>query len=38
MGGVGVRSIADALPISGWELEQIEGDVLLHGWVEQRGF
>jgi diaminohydroxyphosphoribosylaminopyrimidine deaminase / 5-amino-6-(5-phosphoribosylamino)uracil reductase len=30
--GEGVQRVADALPLSGWQVEQIEGDVYLHGW------
>ncbi len=33
VGGHGVATIAEALPLAEWEVEQIEGDVLVHGWV-----
>jgi diaminohydroxyphosphoribosylaminopyrimidine deaminase/5-amino-6-(5-phosphoribosylamino)uracil reductase len=32
VGGRGVERIADALPLAGWHVETVEGDVLLHGW------
>jgi len=32
LGGLGVARIADALPLARWEVEQLDGDVLLHGW------
>jgi diaminohydroxyphosphoribosylaminopyrimidine deaminase/5-amino-6-(5-phosphoribosylamino)uracil reductase len=33
VGGRGVEHIADALALSEWTVEQVEGDVLLHGRV-----
>jgi diaminohydroxyphosphoribosylaminopyrimidine deaminase/5-amino-6-(5-phosphoribosylamino)uracil reductase len=32
MAGRGVERIAEALPLSGWEVRTLEGDVYLHGW------
>ncbi|HXG10124.1 MAG TPA: bifunctional diaminohydroxyphosphoribosylaminopyrimidine deaminase/5-amino-6-(5-phosphoribosylamino)uracil reductase RibD [Gemmataceae bacterium] len=32
IGGRGVDRIADALALGGWHVEQLAGDVLLHGW------
>jgi diaminohydroxyphosphoribosylaminopyrimidine deaminase/5-amino-6-(5-phosphoribosylamino)uracil reductase len=32
IGGRGVERIADALSLTGWEIEQIEGDLYIHGW------
>jgi diaminohydroxyphosphoribosylaminopyrimidine deaminase/5-amino-6-(5-phosphoribosylamino)uracil reductase len=34
VGGAGVADIADSLPLSRWEVEPIEGDILIHGWRE----
>jgi diaminohydroxyphosphoribosylaminopyrimidine deaminase / 5-amino-6-(5-phosphoribosylamino)uracil reductase len=33
VGGQGVAKIADGLLLARWEVEPIEGDVLVHGWV-----
>jgi diaminohydroxyphosphoribosylaminopyrimidine deaminase/5-amino-6-(5-phosphoribosylamino)uracil reductase len=33
MGGSGVERIAEAVPLSGWEVRTLEGDVYLHGWL-----
>jgi diaminohydroxyphosphoribosylaminopyrimidine deaminase/5-amino-6-(5-phosphoribosylamino)uracil reductase len=32
MAGQGVRHIGDALALTEWRVEMLEGDVLLHGW------
>ena len=32
IGGMGVERIADALQLQRWRVEQIEGDVFVHGW------
>ena len=32
VGGQGVGRMADALRLTGWEIEQIEGDLYIHGW------
>jgi diaminohydroxyphosphoribosylaminopyrimidine deaminase/5-amino-6-(5-phosphoribosylamino)uracil reductase len=36
IGGAGVDKIADATSLSEWRVEQIEGDVLIHGWVGRK--
>lgn len=33
MGGRGVDRIAEALALADWQVEQVESDLLLHGWV-----
>jgi diaminohydroxyphosphoribosylaminopyrimidine deaminase/5-amino-6-(5-phosphoribosylamino)uracil reductase len=35
VGGRGVGRIAEALPLAGWQVEVVEGDVLLQGWVRR---
>jgi diaminohydroxyphosphoribosylaminopyrimidine deaminase/5-amino-6-(5-phosphoribosylamino)uracil reductase len=35
VGGTGVERIADALVLTEWRAETIEGDVFLHGWRER---
>jgi diaminohydroxyphosphoribosylaminopyrimidine deaminase/5-amino-6-(5-phosphoribosylamino)uracil reductase len=30
--GKGVARVADALTLTNWQVESIDGDVLLHGW------
>lgn len=32
IGGAGVERIADALQLDRWTVEQIEGDIFVHGW------
>lgn len=32
IGGVGVEHLADALQLTEWKVEELEGNVLLHGW------
>jgi diaminohydroxyphosphoribosylaminopyrimidine deaminase/5-amino-6-(5-phosphoribosylamino)uracil reductase len=32
IGGRGVEKIAEALTLTEWRVERVEGDVLLHGW------
>jgi diaminohydroxyphosphoribosylaminopyrimidine deaminase / 5-amino-6-(5-phosphoribosylamino)uracil reductase len=32
MGGRGVERLAEALPLSGWQVSTLDGDVYLHGW------
>jgi diaminohydroxyphosphoribosylaminopyrimidine deaminase/5-amino-6-(5-phosphoribosylamino)uracil reductase len=33
VGGQGVARMADAVRLTGWEIEQIEGDLYIHGWT-----
>jgi diaminohydroxyphosphoribosylaminopyrimidine deaminase/5-amino-6-(5-phosphoribosylamino)uracil reductase len=33
--GAGVERIAEAMVLTAWQVEMIEGDVLLHGWRER---
>jgi diaminohydroxyphosphoribosylaminopyrimidine deaminase/5-amino-6-(5-phosphoribosylamino)uracil reductase len=35
--GQGVATMTEALPLAEWRVEQIDGDVLLHGWTEGAG-
>jgi diaminohydroxyphosphoribosylaminopyrimidine deaminase/5-amino-6-(5-phosphoribosylamino)uracil reductase len=37
VGGLGVATIAEALPLAEWRVEQLDGDVLLHGWTAAGG-
>ena len=34
VGGLGVERIADAMKLARWEVEPLDGDVLIHGWRE----
>jgi|SRR5579884_1127741 len=33
MGGKGIERIADALPLSEWEVRTLDGDIYMHGWL-----
>jgi diaminohydroxyphosphoribosylaminopyrimidine deaminase/5-amino-6-(5-phosphoribosylamino)uracil reductase len=37
VGGQGVETMAEALPLVDWRVEAIDGDVLLHGWTAAAG-
>jgi diaminohydroxyphosphoribosylaminopyrimidine deaminase/5-amino-6-(5-phosphoribosylamino)uracil reductase len=37
VGGLGVAALAEALPVAEWRVEQLDGDVLLHGWTAAAG-
>src|SRR5262249_23758957 len=32
VGGIGVARIAESLTLAGWHVENLDGDVVLHGW------
>jgi diaminohydroxyphosphoribosylaminopyrimidine deaminase/5-amino-6-(5-phosphoribosylamino)uracil reductase len=36
VGGTGVSRIAEALKLGQWQVERIEDDVFLHGWIPQK--
>jgi diaminohydroxyphosphoribosylaminopyrimidine deaminase/5-amino-6-(5-phosphoribosylamino)uracil reductase len=35
VGGVGASQIADALVLADWQVEMVDTDVLLHGWIRR---
>ena len=37
VGGQGVATMAEALPLVEWHVEQLDGDVLFHGWTAAAG-
>ena len=37
VGGQGVATLAEALSLAEWQVEQLEGDVYVHGWTAAAG-